>query len=190
LIKIINENEINSGRRNSGLQYKLSELNDKLEPFIKLAVNKYPNLKIDDALLKLEYDLKEQKDKLSIIFEYSDVALLNYFGLPDKVGDFLIESSEISEILKGSYDRIDSMVFFKHDDISISKFKKVISEFPRFPFSYCAMAMALKDKGDPKWKEYVYKAVEILKKTTQISGHHRNHDEALKTLQQILKISK
>jgi hypothetical protein len=187
VLKVINENEKNSGSRNIVLQYKLNELNDKLDPFIKLAIKKYPNMKIEDALAKFEYDLKEQKDKLSTIAEYSEVASYNCIGVTGKVGYGLIESSGISELLKGSYEKKDDKIFFKFDDLSILKYKRVISEYPKFPFSYYVTAMALKEKGDPKWKEYADKAVELLNKTTQIVGHNPNHDEVLKILQQTIK---
>ncbi|MFA5835215.1 MAG: hypothetical protein WDA22_17180 [Bacteroidota bacterium] len=61
LLKVINNSEKNSGDRSLILQSKISEVKDKLEPFIKLAVKKYPNLKIDEALEKLQNEIIETK---------------------------------------------------------------------------------------------------------------------------------
>ena len=61
LMKLTQANEINSGNRSVVLQAKISDLNDKLEPFIKLAVKKYPEMKIEDALEKLQNDIIETK---------------------------------------------------------------------------------------------------------------------------------
>jgi len=61
LIRITQTSENNATDRDIILQSKINELNDKLEPFVKLAIKKYPNMKIEDALSKLQLDLIETK---------------------------------------------------------------------------------------------------------------------------------
>ncbi len=88
LILLTRDLEINSDSRNIVLQSKIDDLNENLEPFIKLAVKKYPALKIEDALEKIQNELAETK-KLAqpntIIFQKKVISKLmiqiNYFIL-------------------------------------------------------------------------------------------------------------
>jgi hypothetical protein len=55
----------------------------------------------------------------------------------------------------------------------------VIEKYPYFPFGYWVKYNYLKALGDPTWREFATKAVEIFETTTSIKGHHSSHDEAL-----------
>jgi hypothetical protein len=62
------------------------------------------------------------------------------------------------------------------------RYRAVISQFPRFPFGYFALAESLRHRGDPAWRGFAQKAISILEKTTAIEGHDPSHDDALATM--------
>ena len=61
LMVLMRDFESNSDSRSLILNSRIDELNSNLEPFIKLAVKKYPNMKIEDALVKIHTELAETK---------------------------------------------------------------------------------------------------------------------------------
>jgi hypothetical protein len=62
LIKVTQQGEVKLDRQNAILQAQVSELNSKLEPFVKLAVTKYPAYDIQSALNQLAQDIAEAKE--------------------------------------------------------------------------------------------------------------------------------
>ena len=56
-------------------------------------------------------------------------------------------------------------------------------QFPKFPFGYFWMAVCLRERNDPGWREYASKALDILRKTTILDGHHKHHDEAKREIE-------
>ncbi len=62
LVSLTQQGEAKFDRENAVLQSKVSELNSKLEPFVKLAVTKYPAFDIQTALNSLARDIAEAKD--------------------------------------------------------------------------------------------------------------------------------
>lgn len=63
LLSIVHRSERQADTRSVVLQSKISELNEKLEPFVKLAVKGYPNMKIEDALEKLQKEIEGMKPR-------------------------------------------------------------------------------------------------------------------------------
>jgi len=45
------------------------------------------------------------------------------------------------------------------------------------------MAVCLRERNDPRWREYASKALDILRKTTILDGHHKHHDEAKREIE-------
>jgi hypothetical protein len=113
--------------------------------------------------------------------DYGEVATLNLIGKPYPDGD-LVYTTPISKALEGSYKMEGTKVEFCKDEASERIYRDVIAKFPRFPFAYHALAAALFAKGDPSWRDYARQCVSILEKTTQVSGHHPNHDQRLAEL--------
>jgi hypothetical protein len=72
------------------------------------------------------------------------------------------------------------------DDESLSAYTQASALEPRFPFGHYALALCLLQKGDPTWRHQAEAAVEILRITTTIAGHHVNHDQTLQFLLQLL----
>lgn len=72
------------------------------------------------------------------------------------------------------------------DAESMKRFEEAIRRFPDFPFPYYILTLYKYDHQESSWKQYAQKALEILNQTTLIQGHHPDHDEAKKTLQDLL----
>jgi hypothetical protein len=76
LMKLSNEYERNSGNGDRVLHSKTKELNDKLGPFISLAVKKYPYMKIEDALERLQKEIIKDRQLVhpnAIFFEKKEI---------------------------------------------------------------------------------------------------------------------
>jgi hypothetical protein len=127
-------------------------------------------------------NVRQKKKEIEGIRDYTDVSRLDQSGKPFVAGGGIMYSTGISRIMEGTYTEEDGMVNFKCDDESLKRYERAIQEYPRFPFSYLAMAHCLMRCGDNKWREYASKAVSIFEITTKIGGHKESHDEALKVL--------
>jgi|GEM_PF-6402199 len=140
-----------------------------------------------DYFLKNFDSTKATIEELAAIREaeigYHNIAMLNLIGKPFADGD-LIYNTPISKILEGSYTAIENNVTFHSDVEAMEKFRAVISLEPKFPFSYLALGVALRERGDSSWSIYLAKAEEILAKTTLVPGHHPNHDHFLKIVKE------
>jgi hypothetical protein len=62
LLSIAKNSESKFDVQNAILQARVSELNSKLEPFIKIAVGRYPSLEIQPALARLAEDVRQAKE--------------------------------------------------------------------------------------------------------------------------------
>lgn len=90
--------------------------------------------------------------------------------------------SPLHSLLAGTYYENGHKITFKTDSLSEGKFRTATNEFPRFPFGFYALALALRSRHDPSWREYAEKAVSIFEKTTLIKDCNQNHFDALKEL--------
>ena len=133
-----------------------------------------------------EKQIKELESSVIAVQKYSDVAYLSCMGTPSSGGKGIRISSVISKKLEGTYKQYNGRYFPLCGSESEAKYREVIEKHPRFPFSYYWLALCLREKGDEAWKDYARKAVQILENTTKISGHHENHDQALKRLKEHL----
>lgn len=119
-----------------------------------------------------------------LLREYGYVAFLNAVGGTVYTGRSFTNNGEL---LKGTYEERDDQLQFKCDENSLNIYKEVIKDEPKFPFSYFALGTCLKDNGKSGWEGYLIEAVRIFEMTTQIEGHKKEHDEALKILQEDIK---
>lgn len=131
--------------------------------------------------------VRQKKIELEGIRDYTDVSKLNQSGKPFVAVGGIEYSTGISRIMESTLTEEDGFVYFKCDDESLKRYERAIQEYPRFPFSYYAMASCLQKRGDNKWREYASEAISIFEITTKIGGHKESHDEALKALLRSLK---
>jgi hypothetical protein len=117
---------------------------------------------------------------------FSDIATLNPAGLPFRERSGIRYDSPLSTALRDLYVTTDSTINFKLGLEFEPRYKRIVEQFPRFPFAYVALAESMRYRGDSSWREYAQKAVSILEKTTTIDGHDRSHDDALATMRDYL----
>jgi hypothetical protein len=145
-----------------------------------------------DAVLELLTPLQDQvsaqRKELNAIQQYTEISKLNILGSHFPPNSDIVDETEISRALKGAFTIHDgdrARVECSAD--AMGKFRNVAETFPRFPFSYYALAYCLGQQHDSTWRTYAMKAVEILKTTTTIDGHSPSHDAILRELQQALQ---
>lgn len=173
--------------RNQALEAKLGSLQQTLDPFVALASRQYPAVSVDAALAKLADDVRRQYEQLETIRDYTETAKLNFVGTSGMAVPPLVERTAISRMLEGAVIITESRSSYMCDPASIQKYATVSAQSSRFPFAYYALAFCLSQSGDGSWKHYAVRAVEILRRTTTIDGHHPNHDQALRELEEALR---
>lgn len=148
-----------------------------------------------DAVLALLAPLKDevalQRKELNAVQQYTQVSKLNIIGKTGSVRPPLSEETGISRMLEGAF-RIEDVNGEEHatascDAAAIQKFRDVIQAYPKFPFSYSALAFCLRGQGDHSWMDYATRAADILRITTTIDGHHSSQDLILRELDKALQ---
>lgn len=129
--------------------------------------------------------LKSVQTNLSNINKYGDVAQLNFKGDRSISDDYSLPS-ELSGWTNGFVKDLNGKKHIRYDDSAIVHYQQILKDHPRYPFSYYLMAEAYRLRNDPKWKEYAREAIKIFKITTSLPLHAPNHDEALKTLKELI----
>jgi hypothetical protein len=123
-------------------------------------------------------ETRERDQQIEALKDYSQIARYDVFGTTGLAAPPLKETTDISPLLEGVVTAKDGKAVADCEDASLAKFKTVIERFPRYPFGYYWMAVCLRVKNDPGWKDYASQALTILQKTTILNGHHSHHDEA------------
>ena len=122
---------------------------------------------------------KQLTDDLQKKQEYSNVARYGATGLLGWAGVGLKENSPLNKIL-GPYLHDDPNNF--HWDCTpeaITAYTEAIKSERKFPFPYYYRATCNKANNAGDWQRDVEIARNTLLITTQIPGHHVNHDEIL-----------
>ena len=118
----------------------------------------------------------ELKRDIDILKQYSYVAQLDRFGNIVQGDSGVGLSTGISNILSGTQGNP-----YKCDEKSQEKYKQVINKEPKFPFTYYALALCYEKDYNLK-KDNFQKAFDIVRITTQVSGHNIQHDSLLQIL--------
>jgi hypothetical protein len=142
---------------------------------------------IDSTLKKATASLVELQSTQQASRDYADVVQLNMIGKPNMDGD-LVYTTPISTALEGTYEIKGHNVTFRSDLASEAKFRDAIARFPKFPFAYICLAVALRNRGDPSWLDFAKQGEAILEKTTLVPGHHPNHDYFLTQVREMMAI--
>ena len=109
------------------------------------------------------------------------------YGYGDmKPGYGIIATSDLSTRMHEILVEQNKAIFVKNDKAMLPKIDEVIKLYPNFPFGYWAKFNLLKDLGNPDWKLYAKKAMDIFEITTTIKGHDPSHDQVLKVLKEVL----
>ncbi|MCL5269743.1 MAG: hypothetical protein M1457_04130 [bacterium] len=167
---------------------RISTLETQLVPFRTIALEKYTGDE-NQRMKKLASALFDLENDVDIIKRYSDVAKMNALGMDVEVVPPLQYNSPISTLLMGTWQSIEGRLVMSKTIEAEKKYRKIVDKYPHFPFSYYYISDCLKERGDPSWKDYAHKAIDILEKTTSITGHHHNHDEMLQYLKKELQVN-
>ncbi len=181
------------------LNNKLDSVSKKLAPFILIAQEKYPGVEMTHALNMLSKILDKQQstidqhDKsIDVLKNYSQWARL---GMDGKTGEEITVSAQLIAmeqdnplvtLMKDVFYPDSIWLKQRFDAPMIVACEKVIKQYPKFAFSYYALALYFAQKNKSVWKDYANKAIDILNKTILIDGHHDHHDFALKQLNELL----
>jgi len=90
--------------------------------------------------------------------------------------------STLYNLLARTYIEKGRKISFKTDAVSEGKYRQAIQQFPNFPFGYYALALTLRDRRDPGWREYAQRAVAVFERTTAMANCNEGHFAALKEL--------
>ena len=127
-------------------------------------------------------------DALKLETDYSDVARLNMQGKPFPDGDITFDSP-LSRMMDGTYTiEGTTLTFYRTADAGV-RLRKVIADYPNFPFAHYGLALCLRDRGDRGWRAEIERAKQIFQITTSIPGHQPDHDDALKRINRIIEQS-
>jgi hypothetical protein len=65
-------------------------------------------------------------------------------------------------------------------------YRRVVVEYPDFPFGHYYLALCLREKADTDWRTHAEMALALFEETTQIVGHNPQHDDGLRRLRKLL----
>ena len=142
-----------------------------------------PGLTEQEALDRIGEELRELRersvdleDQLTGLRMYSDVAELDIFGVSGLAGNGLSWTSPLSQAIE---ELPDNDVCGK---IALTKLLAITERHPSFPFAHYMLSECAFLAGDASWLQHADRALEILRHTTQIPGHHPHHSEAYRLL--------
>jgi hypothetical protein len=125
---------------------------------------------------------KEDANTANTRLQYWDVSRLNMLGVHFVGGD-LVEHTGLNNII-GPYVRVgaDGKFVWDCSPASIDAYSAAIKYDSKLPFAYFFRASCRRLMNDNDWHDDVDTSRSILIVTTQIPGHHVNHDEILKMI--------
>lgn len=174
-------------------QRERQAISTQIQTLVTLAREHDPDLTEEEALrtitnevLALRQRASQLEHDLSGLQRYTTVARYDVLGLTGIAGAGLKENSPIARALEGAYVKEGNKYFPRCDSQGISQFASVARDHPNFPFSYWALALCLRDAGDPQWRIHADRAISIFEHTTKIDGHNPQHDQAKRQLDALI----
>ena len=168
--------------------YLSGQLTSKIDELVTGKNQLLTNLtKYQQDIENKDAEIEQLKQVTEAVRVFNDMSMLDPDGLPFKEGKGIQYDSPLSTALRDLYIIKDTKIHFKLGEQYEAQYRRIIEQFPRFPFAYFALAELLKRRGDPNWRRYAEQAIAILEKTTMIEGHKRSHDDALRKLAEYLE---
>ncbi len=130
-------------------------------------------------------DAAAAKAELADLSEYGEVATYTFNGY-QKSGQFLSPFTPVSKWTEGYLIIREKEYLFNCNQDSINYYKSLIKKYPKFPFPYIALSRCLLGEKDSSWRQCVIKAQSILRKTTKIPLHSKEHDLWLEQVNKML----
>ena len=136
---------------------------------------------------------EKQTRQLEALTRYAEVAHMNEYGetMPIVHGGALMQTGPVIDALEGAWtaspDKNDLWPVCNEN--GIKKFSTVAANWPDAPWGHWGLALCSFCVGDPTWRDHAERVREIFRATTQIAGHHPDHDTALATVEKFLLAS-
>lgn len=144
---------------------------------VALAIHEYRAQTVETQVLS---------NQIEVVRNYSHVAGLTFNGMAYVGGDVTLPT-DISPSVEGTWREVGGNRFRPVcEPDALEKDRRAIQKFPKFPFTYYALAYCLQKQGSPEWRAYAEQAAMILQQTTSISGHQEIHDQTLAYLRKLL----
>ena len=120
--------------------------------------------------------------------KFQDISLYNAMGNKSgKWNTIPLVRTPINDWNKKYAHYEDGQIIFVCDPGAKKACREVIDKMPSYPFAYYFLAKCLKEENDNSWVEMAKKAKEILEFTTQLEGHHTDHENVLRDVNNLLK---
>ncbi|MBN1618495.1 hypothetical protein JW887_04080 [Candidatus Dojkabacteria bacterium] len=140
---------------------EIQRLETLLTPFKTLALQRYTGTDTE-VLSKLASRVQEIETMVYTLQTYSDVAKMDITGNPGIVGTPPISlTTPISRKLSGVFTDENGQKIFTCNEDALQKYRKVIEEFPRFPFAYYMLAVCYNRAKNEDWKPLAKEAISI-----------------------------
>ena len=125
----------------------------------------------------------EDQKKTQQTAEYWEVARLNVSGTHFAGGDAQ-EHTQWNDIVGAYIHDRNGKAVWDCNPSALAAYTQSIKSDPKFPFPYLfrATCTSLVNAPASEWQKDIDKARTILRITTQIPGHHQNHDEILRMI--------
>jgi hypothetical protein len=155
-------------------------------------------VRLVNKISALENTIKESGNKIASTQEevdnykdFSSIAMLDMFGKPFEGTENQIQvTTSLSRKLEGFITKSGSNVYtVQEDNDALIRYREITATDPRFPFAHYYLALVLKKKNDPEWRQHAYEAQRIFRITTKLKDHHAAHDEALRNLNRMLEVN-
>ena len=176
-------------------------IEEDVQTLVELARERDPTLTDQEALKEIGTEIQalrgrttELENELKGVKRYGSVAKLNMVGTSGKAGDGIGESNSVLPNLEDAYTYEqrdgETHATMRCDKEGVEIFYRAAEIEPDFPFSHFALAICIAKKGKEGWQGYAAKAMTILEHTTEIAGHHKNHDWALNGLRDLFNLQR
>ena len=129
----------------------------------------------------------DREDQLTGLPMYRAVSTLGVLGESGTAGPGLREKSPVIRALEGTWDDRDGSLYVRCDHTALATVSAAAESHPSFPFTHDALAECAFRAGDDAWRQHGDRALEIVRHTTQIAGHHRHHAEVSHCLRRRLE---
>lgn len=189
--------ELAAKEREQQARKERQEISEEIRELVTLARERDPDLSEQQAIRMITAEVRSLRAKTSQLAHelqglrrYSKVAKYSALGLTGIAGQGLKENSPIALALHGAYIKVEKEggpdYYPRCDAQGLARFEAVTKNFPDFPFSHWALAKCLKQIGNPQWRKYAERAMEIFEHTTRISDRSPHHDQAREQIEQLL----
>ena len=136
----------------------------------------------------LKKDSAEKEKSISDLKEYSYISKLGFNGFTQDLDNTGFGTDDqLYKLLEGTYFKEEGLIKYRCTDESMDKYKIALVDYPKFPFTWFAIGDCKHSNQETDWQIYSKKAKEILEITTTIGGHRKEHDEALRIINEYLK---